>query len=224
MCWVTRGCSQTRSVTQAPSSWGAYTPEAAGDLCRRPEPRVAHRPQRALFVRPRSVGLSEAYNIAGMRQCSIDQDRSRCRHPGTSRGAGRARAFRGAPSGKRVTESSWIIALNLDESFGRGRRPELEQERAVAIEDLVEENHFALADGPDGPYHLVLGIAENRLVFRVQDKGQQDLKIIGLAPRSLPAHHPRLSRNLRELLQRHPLPEPIPDRDHRYWPGVGVHQ
>jgi uncharacterized protein (UPF0262 family) len=80
-----------------------------------------------------------------------------------------------------VTESSWIIALNLDESFGRGRRPELEQERAVAIEDLVEENHFALADGPDGPYHLVLGIAENRLVFRVQDKGQQDLKIIGLA-------------------------------------------
>lgn len=80
-----------------------------------------------------------------------------------------------------MTVSGWIVALSLDETFGRGRRPEVEQERAVAIDDLVEENSFALADGPAGPYHLVLGIAENRLVFRVQSEQQQDLKIIGLA-------------------------------------------
>lgn len=80
-----------------------------------------------------------------------------------------------------MTDTGCIAALSLDETFGRGRRPELEQERAVAIEDLVEENSFALADGPDGPYHLVLGIADNRLIFRVQDEGQQDLKAIGLA-------------------------------------------
>ncbi len=80
-----------------------------------------------------------------------------------------------------MIKSGWITALSLDETFGRGRRPELEQERAVAIEDLVEENQFALADGPGGPYQLVLSIAENRLLFRVQDDCQQDLKIIGLA-------------------------------------------
>lgn len=80
-----------------------------------------------------------------------------------------------------MTEASWIASLSLDETFGRGRLPEIEQERAVAIEDLVEENSFSLADGPGGPYHLVLGIAENRLVFRVQDEAHADLKIIGLA-------------------------------------------
>lgn len=74
-----------------------------------------------------------------------------------------------------------IIGLSLDETFGRGRRPEIEQERAVAIDDLVEKNSFTLVDGPTGPYHLVLGIADNRLVFRVQGEDQQDLKIIGLA-------------------------------------------
>jgi uncharacterized protein (UPF0262 family) len=71
--------------------------------------------------------------------------------------------------------------LRLDETFGRGRRPELEQERAVAIEDLVEENSFALAGGAPGPYNLILGLADNRLVFRVQDADGNDLKIIGLA-------------------------------------------
>ncbi len=74
-----------------------------------------------------------------------------------------------------------IIGLSLDETFGRGRRPEVEQERAVAIDDLVEKNSFALMDGPAGPYHLILGIADNRLIFRVQSEDRQDLKIIGLA-------------------------------------------
>jgi uncharacterized protein (UPF0262 family) len=80
-----------------------------------------------------------------------------------------------------VSGKGWIATLTLDETFGRGRRPELEQERAVAIEDLVDENSFTLADGPAGCYHLILGIAENRLVFRVQDESHADLKIIGLA-------------------------------------------
>jgi len=80
-----------------------------------------------------------------------------------------------------MNNRSRIVGLSLDESFGRGRRPEVEQERAVAIEDLLDENCFALEDGPEGPYRIVLGIADNRLVLRVQNEAGEDLRIIGLA-------------------------------------------
>lgn len=50
--------------------------------------------------------------------------------------------------------------------------PEIEQERKVAIFDLLEENFFALPardDRPaaEGPYRLRLAIREGRLVFEV---------------------------------------------------------
>lgn len=50
--------------------------------------------------------------------------------------------------------------------------PEIEQERRVAIFDLLEDNAFALPprDGraaPDGPYRLTLGIQDRRLVFAI---------------------------------------------------------
>ena len=37
----------------------------------------------------------------------------------------------------------------------------------MAIFDLLEENHFELADGPAGPYKLRIGITEHRLAFAV---------------------------------------------------------
>lgn len=48
--------------------------------------------------------------------------------------------------------------------------PEIEQERKVAIFDLLEDNSFALpprdgVDIPDGPYRLTLAIRDRRLVF-----------------------------------------------------------
>ena len=49
------------------------------------------------------------------------------------------------------------------------RSPEVEHERRVAIFDLLEENDFALVDGTEGPYHLSIGLEENRLVFDVCD-------------------------------------------------------
>ena len=78
-------------------------------------------------------------------------------------------------------DNNRIIEFRLDDSFGRGRRPEVEQERAVAIEDLLDENRFGLADGPGGPYRLVLGMADNRLLFQVQSETGEDLRLIGLA-------------------------------------------
>ena len=47
--------------------------------------------------------------------------------------------------------------------------PEVEQERAVAIFDLLEDNRFApvAEDAPEGPYDLTLAIRDGRLAFEI---------------------------------------------------------
>ena len=53
--------------------------------------------------------------------------------------------------------------------------PEIEQERKVAIFDLLEDNSFAIpargdAPAPEGPFQLALSIREGRLVFDASDE------------------------------------------------------
>ncbi|BBK42412.1 UPF0262 protein [Allostella vacuolata] len=74
----------------------------------------------------------------------------------------------GAPSGR-------IARVTLDEHTVLRRNPDVEHERAVALFDLVEENRFRLVDGPDGPYHLHLAIAESRLRLLVRDERDEPL-------------------------------------------------
>ncbi|EEE38606.1 hypothetical protein RKLH11_2449 [Rhodobacteraceae bacterium KLH11] len=66
-----------------------------------------------------------------------------------------------------------ISHIELDDRNLPPPTPEIEQERKVAIYDLLEENSFTLParDGreiPDGPYHLQLSIRDKRLVFDVE--------------------------------------------------------
>ena len=61
-----------------------------------------------------------------------------------------------------------IVRVELDESSLLKRTREIEHEREVAIHDLLENNHFQPNGSPGGPYHLVLAIAENRLVFDIR--------------------------------------------------------
>lgn len=64
----------------------------------------------------------------------------------------------------------WIAKIFLDEATILRRSPEVEQERAVAIYDLLEHNHFAPAGGLDGPFHLHLRIEDHsRLVLDIRD-------------------------------------------------------
>ena len=58
-----------------------------------------------------------------------------------------------------------LSAITLDERTVVRRTREIEQEREIAIYDLLESNHFRPAGSAGGPYSLVLSIAENRLVF-----------------------------------------------------------
>lgn len=64
-----------------------------------------------------------------------------------------------------------IVKVQLDEKSFLRRRPEVEHEREVALYDLLEENQFVLkGDGAaPGPFHLKLALADDRLVFVVND-------------------------------------------------------
>ena len=72
---------------------------------------------------------------------------------------------------------SRIIHIELDDSGLPTPTPEIEQERKVAMFDLMEDNSFALParddkDVPVGPYRLALSIRERRLVFDVQTEDE----------------------------------------------------
>lgn len=63
-----------------------------------------------------------------------------------------------------------ICHIEIDDRGLARPTPEIEQERRVAIFDLLEDNSFALPSRPDraspsGPYRLLLAIRDARLVF-----------------------------------------------------------
>lgn len=71
-----------------------------------------------------------------------------------------------------------IARLNLDDRNLPPPTPEIEQERKVAMFDLLEENSFALPEragksAPGGPYALDLSIRDKRLVFDLQTEGDE---------------------------------------------------
>lgn len=70
-----------------------------------------------------------------------------------------------------MTSLNHLIEINLDEAGLAAPTPEVDQERKVAIFDLLEENAFALekSEAP-GPYKLNLAVRDRRLVFDVKTK------------------------------------------------------
>jgi uncharacterized protein (UPF0262 family) len=61
-----------------------------------------------------------------------------------------------------------LAGIVLDEATVVRRTREIEQEREIAIYDLLESNSFTPVGSSGGPYHLVLAIEENRLVFDIR--------------------------------------------------------
>lgn len=67
---------------------------------------------------------------------------------------------------------SRLITIQIDDSAIPPATPEIEQERKVAIFDLIEDNSFTIPGRDDhpvpaGPYVLDLAVREGRLVFDV---------------------------------------------------------
>jgi uncharacterized protein (UPF0262 family) len=79
-----------------------------------------------------------------------------------------------------------IEAITLDESSMISRSPQVENERAVAIADLLEENQFCpwepANNAPmfEGPYHVHLSIEEARLCFAIhgtEEGGRTEIRL-----------------------------------------------
>ncbi|MEM8727055.1 MAG: UPF0262 family protein [Pseudomonadota bacterium] len=84
--------------------------------------------------------------------------------------------------------SSYRIAhISLDEETILWRNADVEQERRVAIYDLIEENRFkplrSVERGAKGPYRLHLAVRDGRLAMDISDQGEELLEtlLIGLA-------------------------------------------
>ncbi|QZD88763.1 UPF0262 family protein [Qipengyuania aurantiaca] len=66
-----------------------------------------------------------------------------------------------------------IAKIELDEETIIWRNADIEQERRIAIFDLIEENTFrpvrAAERGASGPYHLTLAVRDGRLLMTIAD-------------------------------------------------------
>jgi uncharacterized protein (UPF0262 family) len=60
-----------------------------------------------------------------------------------------------------------ITAVHLDTRSIVSYHPTVAREKDTAIEDLLVENDFHPTSGLPGPYQLLLGIEDNRLLFEV---------------------------------------------------------
>ena len=78
-----------------------------------------------------------------------------------------------------------IIDVELDERTILWRSADVEQERRIAIFDLIEGNHFAPqrehVDGYAGPYKITLSVEEGRLAIQIKRADDTPLESLVLA-------------------------------------------
>ena len=77
-----------------------------------------------------------------------------------------------------------LAAITLDEKSVVQRSRAVEQEREIAIYDIIEANVFKPEGSGGGPYHLTLGLEENRLVLDIalEDGTAHTRTTVSLAP------------------------------------------
>lgn len=81
----------------------------------------------------------------------------------------------------KVEAQTRIVHISMDDPALVARNSDIEHERRVAIFDLIEGNHFALTKGPDGPYRVVLSLADRGILFKVSDSDNVELQRIELS-------------------------------------------
>ena len=83
-----------------------------------------------------------------------------------------------------MTDAFRLSGIHLDERTIVRRTREIEQERDIAIYDLLESNSFKPEGSHGGPYHLTLSIEENKLVFDIHldDNADHGKVMLSLSP------------------------------------------
>lgn len=69
-----------------------------------------------------------------------------------------------------MSERNRLTEVTLDEAAVAPASPNAEHERRIALFDLKESNSFAIVGADRGPYVLVLGMSEGRLVLDVSSE------------------------------------------------------
>jgi uncharacterized protein (UPF0262 family) len=72
--------------------------------------------------------------------------------------------------------------VDLDEDSLAAASRDQEQERQIAIFDLLEANYFKPEGGDAGPYELKMGLAENRLLLDIRGPAYERRHILSLSP------------------------------------------
>jgi uncharacterized protein (UPF0262 family) len=75
-----------------------------------------------------------------------------------------------------------LQSVVLDEDSLSAASRDQEQERQIAIFDLLEANYFAPEGAFGGPYDLQMGLVENRLVLDIRGPGYERRHILSLSP------------------------------------------
>jgi len=68
-----------------------------------------------------------------------------------------------------------IAQITLDENTVIRRSPDIEHERRIAIYDLLEANSFQPVGEFEGPYNVLMGMEENRLVLSIRNSDNDPL-------------------------------------------------
>jgi len=75
-----------------------------------------------------------------------------------------------------------IQSIEIDEQSLAAVSRDQEQERQVAIFDLLDGNYFEPADASGGPYDVKLSLVENRLAFDIAGPGYARRHLLSLSP------------------------------------------
>lgn len=75
-----------------------------------------------------------------------------------------------------------LVSVELDEGSLAPLSGEQDEERRVAIQDLLQDNRFQPDGAPAGPYALKLSMAENRLALDVRGEGFERRILLSLSP------------------------------------------
>jgi uncharacterized protein (UPF0262 family) len=75
-----------------------------------------------------------------------------------------------------------LQSIELDEESLASASRDQDQERQVAIFDLLEENYFQPIDAPQGPYDLKIALVENRLAMNIRGAGYEQTHLLSLSP------------------------------------------
>jgi len=83
--------------------------------------------------------------------------------------------------GEETADRCRLVGVELDEASISRSTPDIEHERAAAIYDLLDDNHFAPAGHAGGPYRLVIALVDRKLVFDVRDEAGKPIVAHGLS-------------------------------------------